>query len=99
MTLPDSLNHVLRRLDAALASLEVAAARRAEAETERGDADEAFAALEDDRCRLALDLDAALARVRLLDKTAETVAARLDRAGATVKAVLAGLEAVPLDAD
>ena len=93
MTLPDSLANALRRLDVALASLEAVAARRAEAEAERSDADEAFTALEDDRCRLALELDGALARLQTLDRAAETVSARLERAGATVRTVLADLDA------
>ena len=93
MILPDRLQRAVQRLSGALDHLEIAAARRAEIEAARGDSDQEFAVMQDDRSRLAVELDAALARSRTLDRTAEEVAGRLQRAGATVRTILAELSA------
>ena len=93
MDLPDRLQRAVQRLNGALDALDAAAARRAEAEAARADADAEFAVLQDDRSRLALELDAALARSRALDRAADEVAGRLERAGATVRDILAELAA------
>lgn len=91
MDLPDTLQRALRRLDGALDALEAAAERRAEADAARGDAAGEYLVMQDDRARLAAELDAALARGRALDRAAEDVSGRLERAGAEVRAVLAAL--------
>ena len=91
MDLPVSLQRALGRLNGALDALDAAAERRAEADASRGDADAEYAVLQDDRSRLAVELDAALARVRALDRVAGDVAGRVERAGATVRGVLAEL--------
>jgi hypothetical protein len=93
MITPDRLQRAVHRLTGALDNLELAAARRAEIEAARGDIDQEFAVMQDDRSRLAVELDAALARSRTLDRTAEEVAGRLQRAGATVRTILAELSA------
>ncbi len=93
MIIPDRLQRAVQRLTGALDNLEVAAARRAEIEAARGDIDQEYAVMQDDRSRLAVELDAALARSRTLDRTAEEVAGRLQRAGATVRSILAELSA------
>jgi len=91
MTLPDRLQRAVQRLTGALDTLEVAAARRAEIEAARADIDQEFEVMQDDRSRLAVELDAAMARSRTLDRTADEVASRLQRAGVTVRTILAEL--------
>ncbi len=91
MDLPVALQRALGRLHGAIDALDAAAERRAEAEAARADADAEYAVMQDDRSRLAVELDAALARNRALDRVADEVAARVDRAGATVRDILAEL--------
>ena len=92
MDLPVTLQRALKRLDGALDALDAAAERRAEAEAARADADAEYAVMQDDRSRLAVELDAALARARALDRVVGDVAVRVDRAGAAVRSILAELE-------
>ena len=93
MDLPDRLQSALQRLNGALDALEAAADRRAEAEAARADAVAEFAVLQDDRSRLAVELDAALARARGLDRAVDDVSGRLDRAGATLRDIVETLAA------
>ena len=92
VTVPDRLQHALHRLGAALDHLEAAAARRAEADAARGNLEDELAIMQDDRARLATELDAVLARTRILLSANTDVASRLQRASATVRAVLAEVE-------
>ncbi len=91
MDLPDPLQRALHRLNGALDALDAAAERRAEADAARADADAEYAVMQDDRSRLAVELDAALARARALDRVAGDVAARVERADAAVRGILAEL--------
>ena len=68
----------MERLDAALAALEAAVARVAGAETSRADLVDTLAIMDDDRQRLAADLDAALARTQALETANTTVGQRLE---------------------
>lgn len=88
MTQPSRMNAALTRLTKALDALELAVARRVETEFSSADLEEELAIMQDDRSRLALELDAALARVNALDKSREDIIGRLDRARASVGAVL-----------
>jgi hypothetical protein len=93
MTTPDRLDAILRRLAIALDHLEAAAERRLEVEAERSDRDEELAVMQDDRARLAIELDGALARARALASANAEVSRRLERASESIRAVLtAGLE-------
>lgn len=83
------LDGALARLQAALTVLEVAAARRRETDLAQADLAESLAAMQDDRARLALDLDEVLARARRLETANEDVARRLDAAGLALKALIA----------
>ncbi|MRI55430.1 DUF4164 family protein [Methylobacterium sp. DB1607] len=88
---PDAgLEEALHRLDTALALLETAVARKLEAERSRGDRETEFALLEEDRVRLAAELDAAGARLARMTSTTGEVNRRLDRAIETVEDVLSG---------
>jgi hypothetical protein len=82
----------LKRLSAALEKLEAAAERRVRADALRTNLEEELAVMQDDRSRLAVELDGALARSISLETTKEEVARRLNGAGAAVKAVLSVLE-------
>jgi len=60
--LPERLEAALRRLAAALDKLEAAGERRAKADALRANLEEELAVLQDDRSRLAVELDGAIAR-------------------------------------
>src|SRR3978361_328499 len=70
---PEPLEAALERLSRALKQLEQAAEARSEADVRRAERDEALSVLQDDRSRLAVELDGALARNRSLEKAAEDV--------------------------
>jgi hypothetical protein len=84
-----SLDDALSRLDGALGLLEVAVARRLEAERRRGDLETELQIMQDDRARLAVELDAALARLHRVEAAADDVGARIQRAMGAVRDVLA----------
>jgi predicted nucleic acid-binding Zn-ribbon protein len=86
--LPPRLAAALSRLRAALERLETAAARRIEADRSRADLEEELAIMQDDRSRLAQELDAALTRTAAVEKTRDEVLRRVARASAGVAAVL-----------
>lgn len=82
----------MRRLAAALDQLETATQRRAALDAQRADLVEEAALLEDDRARLAADLDAASARERALEATQAQIAQRLARADEAIRAVIEASE-------
>lgn len=84
-----NLNEALKRLDAALTALEAAAARRAEADRRNIDIETELSLMQDDRARLAVDLDGAMARLARLQAAANDVEERVERAIGVVTAVLA----------
>jgi hypothetical protein len=69
---------------AAIDLLEAAVERRARRDAKRGDADEELALMQDDRARLAVELDGALARNRALETANAEAAKRLAQASAAV---------------
>jgi hypothetical protein len=88
----DAMDAALERLSRALDLLEQAVDARSDAESRRAERGEALSVLEDDRSRLAVELDGALARNRSLQHAAEDVSRRLEAAGTTVQALLAAAE-------
>lgn len=88
--LPAPLEEALRRLGAALGRLEAATVRRAAHHRARGDLEEELRVMQDDRARLAADLDGALARNRTLQLTLTDVAGRVERAERLVREVVEG---------
>ena len=58
----------------------------------RGDLEEELSLMQDDRARLAVELDAALARAKALDAANLEASLGLERAGATLRSVLASIE-------
>jgi chromosome segregation ATPase len=88
MTTPPRLQAALKRLQSALDLLEAAGARRAQFEADRRDLDEEFVLMQDDRARLAVELDRAQTRADALDAAAHQAGIRLREAGAVIGAIL-----------
>lgn len=91
--LPESLDAALKRLARALDKLDAAAERRAKADALRANLAEELAVLQDDRSRLAVELDGAIARSNALELANEEVGRRLNQASAEIRAVLTGIAA------
>lgn len=84
----DPLEPSLKRLRAAIDLLEGAIERRLRQEEAQGDSKEELALMQDDRARLAVELDSALESNRGLLAANEEAARRLAQAGAAIRAVL-----------
>jgi hypothetical protein len=84
----DRIEPSLKRLRAALDLLEAAIERRARQDGARGDAQEELALMQDDRARLAVELDGALDRNRGLLAASIEAAKRVERASAAIKTIL-----------
>jgi len=89
MTTPASLQAALKRLSAALDQLEAASERRAKSDFERVNLEDELAVLQDDRTRLAVELDGAVARSRSLELANTDVARRIQKASRQIEAVMA----------
>ena len=87
------LENALMRLDGALAQLEAAARRRVEAERGRANLETELALMQDDRARLAAELDGATARLGDVETAAADVDQRLERAMNVIGAVIARAQA------
>ena len=83
------LDNAVARLDTALAQLEAAARRRIEAERARANLETELMLMQDDRARLAAELDGTTARLTQVEGAAREVDQRLERAMSVVGAVLA----------
>ncbi|PPD43915.1 MAG: hypothetical protein CTY15_08740 [Methylocystis sp.] len=94
MTHSEKLDAALARLAGALGQLELTVALKLEDDLSSAELEEELAIMQDDRGRLALDLDAALARVSGLEKARDEVLRRLDSAGAGVAAALGSASAL-----
>ena len=91
-TSPDALDRSLSRLAAAVGLLERAAERRMRHDEARANAEEEFALMQDDRSRLAVELDAALDRARTLEAANAEAEDRLARAAETIARVVERME-------
>jgi hypothetical protein len=85
---PDSLDQSLRRLSAAIDHLERAAERRMRHDETRANAEEEYALMQDDRSRLAVELDAALDHSRALERASAEASERLGAAAETISQIL-----------
>ncbi len=83
------LDAALKRLSAALDQCEAAAQRLGRAADEKRDLVDTLAVMQDDRGRLATELDTALTRQQELEHATQEVALRLGRAGGTLRRLLA----------
>jgi hypothetical protein len=88
MPSPPAVDQALARLLASISVLEVAAARRAEAERSKGTLETELALMQDDRARLAVELDGSMAYGKRLEATTDELARRVDRALGDVRSVL-----------
>ena len=87
-TFSDALEVSLKRLAAAVDSLERAAERRMRQDEARASAEEEFALMQDDRARLAVELDAALDRSRALEAANVNAGERLAEAARAIGRVI-----------
>jgi len=85
---PPRLAAAVARLESALDALESALAQRQEHDLSLADLEEELAIMQDDRNRLAQDLDAALTRTAAVEKMRDEVLRRVERASGGVAAVL-----------
>lgn len=86
------LDQAFAELDAALGQLEAAAQRRLDFERRRGDLESELTLMQDDRARLAVDLDGAIARLQSVESVAADAGRRLEAAMATIREVIADAE-------
>ncbi len=84
----DSLETSLKRLAAAVDALEWATDMRMRHDDARASTQEEFALMQDDRSRLAVELDAAVDRSRALESANAEAAKRLARATQAIEGVL-----------
>jgi uncharacterized protein YlxW (UPF0749 family) len=87
------LDNALARLDGALAQLEASARRRIEAERGHANLETELTLMQDDRARLAAELDGAIARVGQVESAANDVDSRLEKAMGAVGEVIARSQA------
>jgi hypothetical protein len=92
MNTPARIEAALKKLAAALDQLDAACERRIDAEAERNNLEEEFAVLQDDRSRLGVELDSAMARSKSLELATDEVARRLQKASTTLRAMLSHVE-------
>jgi len=82
------LELAFKRLAAALDQLEAACERRAVADLERGNLEEEFAVMQDDRSKLAVELDGAVSRSATLERANDEVAKKLRNVSVTLQVIL-----------
>ena len=88
MNLSADIDLVIKRLNSALDQLEAASHRRAQQEAARANLEEELNILQDDRSRLAVELDGVLARHKTISMASQEVEKRLERTSATIRVVL-----------
>ena len=91
-TFSDTLEVSLKRLASAVDSLERAAERRMRQDEARANAEEEFALMQDDRSRLAVELDSALDRSRTLEAATVNAGERLAQAARTIERIIEGTD-------
>jgi uncharacterized protein YicC (UPF0701 family) len=89
-----TLDEAMKRLENALGLLEASVSRRLDAERRRGDLETELQIMQDDRARLAVELDGALTRLNRVEAAAEDVGHRVKVAIGAIEDVLARAEPV-----
>ena len=84
-----TLEEAMKRLDMALGLLEAAVSRRREADRRRGALETELQLMQDDRARLAVELDGALTRLHRFEAATDDVGRRVRQAIGAVQTVLA----------
>src|SRR3954453_16641195 len=90
-----SLEDALKRLDGAVGLLEAAVSRRFEVERRRGDLETELQLMQDDRARLAVELDSTTARLNRSETATKDVGERVQRAVVSIQDVLAHIARAP----
>ena len=88
MASPPRLASALKRFSAALDQVEAAAERLGRVGADKRDLEDTLALMQDDRGRLADDLDAALGRADILQRATDDVALRLAATGTILRRLL-----------
>lgn len=83
-----SLETAITALDSSLGQLEAVVQRKLELDKRRGDFETELAIMQDDRARLATDLDGALARLKTVEGAAEDAVMRVDRAMELIRGLI-----------
>jgi uncharacterized protein YicC (UPF0701 family) len=89
-----TLDEAMKRLENALGLLEASVSRRLEAERRRGDLETELQIMQDDRARLAVELDGAVTRLNRVEAAADDVGHRVKVAISAIQDVLARAEPV-----
>jgi hypothetical protein len=84
-----TLDEAMKRLDMALGLLEASVSRRREADRRRGGLETELQLMQDDRARLAVELDGALTRLHRFEAATDDVSRRVRQAIGAVETVLA----------
>ena len=84
-----SVDEAMKRLENALGLLEASVSRRLEAERRRGDLETELQIMQDDRARLAVELDGAVTRLNRVEAAADDVGHRVKVAIGAIQDVLA----------
>ena len=84
-----TLDEAMKRLDRALGLLEASVSRRLEADRRRGGLETELQLMQDDRARLAVELDGALTRMHRYEAATDDVSRRVRQAIGAVETVLA----------
>ena len=84
-----ALDDAVRRLEAALGALEATLGRRLDLERRRGDLETELQIMQDDRARLAVELESTAARLNRVETATDHVGRRVHQAIATIEQVLA----------
>ena len=87
-----SLDDAMKRLESALGLIEASVSRRLDADKRRVDLETELQIMQDDRARLAVELDGALARLHRSEAAVADVGERVRRAIGAIEEVLAGVE-------
>ncbi len=87
-----AVSQALTRLRSALGGLEAAAQRRLELDRDKSGTETELALMQDDRARLATELDLAMARAERLSALNKDVDRRLHAVMGSIKGVLEGSE-------
>lgn len=83
-----TLDDAMKRLESALSLLEASVSRRLEAEKRRGSLETELQLMQDDRSRLAVELDGALTRLNRFEVATDDVSKRVHEAIGAVQTVL-----------
>jgi hypothetical protein len=83
------LDDAFKRLDGALSLLEASVSRRLEADRRKGSLETELQLMQDDRARLAEELDGALTRLQRFEVATDDVSRRVQLAIIAVQSVLA----------